>query len=197
MASHVNFRRGNTGHRLWLTSGASARAVPQSNADKAGGVERDDLRGVCRRSFQRLHARNRAHELSGVPEGIGCKKLAELYADPEHQSDVVLDDGFQSARARRVGATICIYNIHLLTGKDLRLRATRRSRSPASPRLAARRAKWARSRIGYPPIMVVKNPRAPRLRPRKIWKLPEGTDSGQSLVITPCCKIAMLKRRQD
>ena len=112
--------------------------------------------------FVAEYTAEKVSKLSGVPEDR-LVKMAEQYADPNRKVVSFWTMGFNQ-HTRGTWVNNMIYNVHLLVGK-IRSPATARSRSPASPRPAAPRARSAPSAHRLPADMVVTNPstaRSPR-----------------------------------
>ena len=112
-AHEVHARRDR--YRLRSAPGRPAARSRQQEAADPGKMEPIDFEAF--KAFVSEYTLEKVSELSGVESGF-LEELAELYADPNRKVMSLWTMGFNQ-HVRGVWANQMVYNLHLLTGKDL------------------------------------------------------------------------------
>lgn len=173
VAKHAVFKRGQTdiGYGLRPEHPLQKKATGAAKANNATDMTFDEFA-----KFVSDYTIEKVAEMSGVPANR-IEALAELYADPKTKVVSFWTMGFNQ-HTRGVWCNNLVYNIHLLTGK-----ISEPGNSPFSltgqPSACGTAREVGTFSHRLPADMVVVN-KAHRDIAERIWKLPEGTISGQN-----------------
>jgi nitrate reductase NapA len=179
---HVSFRKGVTdigyglrpNHPLEQAAGNNgypgADGKPKGNPDASAPIGFEEFK-----QFVSDYSVDKVSELSGVPKEK-LEALARLYADPKIKVTSYWTMGFNQ-HTRGTWVNNMIYNAHLLVGK-----ISEPGSSPFSltgqPSACGTAREVGTFAHRLPADMVVMNPEHRKVA-EKLWKLPEGTISGQ------------------
>ena len=182
VAKHVNFRKGVTDigyglrptHPLEMSAGNNGYpgpdGKPKGNPDASSPITFEEFK-----QFVAEYTADKVSALSGVPKDK-LEALAKAYADPKTKVTSYWTMGFNQ-HTRGTWVNNMVYNVHLLTGK-----IAEPGNSPFSltgqPSACGTAREVGTFAHRLPADMVVMNPEHRRVA-EKIWKLPDGTISGQ------------------